>query len=125
MKKLLLLSTLCLLGCNKSNQITITKVEGSTAYDNAKLSLNSSQTTESGRLFSFDLENYELGVQSPRAFDYHGFKFPYFDLFYMLLVYVQKNTWINVQGFCTICCDVLYLLFHCYGVFTSQFNRCY
>ena len=70
MKKLILFSALCLLGCNKSNQITITKVEGSTAYDNAKLLLNSSQTTESGHLFSFDLENYELGLQSPKDFDY-------------------------------------------------------
>ena len=70
MKKLLLFSVLCLLGCNNSNQITITKVEGSTAYDNAKLSLNSLQTTDAGHLFSFDLENYELGIQSPKAFDY-------------------------------------------------------
>jgi hypothetical protein len=70
MKKLLLFNVLCLLGCNNSNQITITKVEGSIAYDNAKLSLNSSQPTEAAHLFSFDLENYELGIQSPKAFDY-------------------------------------------------------
>tara|TARA_B100000900_G_scaffold102023_1_gene84510 strand:+ start:6030 stop:6755 length:726 start_codon:yes stop_codon:yes gene_type:complete len=70
MKKLLFVSALCFLGCNNSNQITITKIEGSTAYDNSKLSLKVSQPTESGYSFSFDLENYELGVQSPRAFDY-------------------------------------------------------
>jgi hypothetical protein len=52
MKKILFLSALCFLGCNNSNQITITKVEGSTIYDNAKLSLKASQTTEAGHLFS-------------------------------------------------------------------------
>ena len=70
MKKRLLISILCFFGCNKSNQITITKVEGSTAYENAKLHLKESQSTAAGHLFSFDLENYELGVQSPKAFDY-------------------------------------------------------
>ena len=70
MKKLLLLYSLCLLGCSNSNQITITRVEGSIPYENAKLTLKESKATESGHLFSFDLENYELGVQSPKAFDY-------------------------------------------------------
>ena len=70
MKKLLLFFVLCIFGCNNSNQITISKVKGSTPYENAKLSLNSLKTTESGYLFSFDLGNYELGVQSPKSFDY-------------------------------------------------------
>lgn len=70
MKKLILFSLFCLLGCKNSNQITITRVEGSVAYENAKLSLKESQITESGHLFSFDLENYNLGVQSPNTFDY-------------------------------------------------------
>ena len=70
MKKRLLISVLCFFGCNKSNQITITKVEGSTAYENAKLHLKESQSIAAGHLFSFDLENYELGAQSPKAFDY-------------------------------------------------------
>lgn len=70
MKKLLLLSVLMIFGCEKSNKITIKKVEGSTPYENAKLSLKDSTWTKEGHLFSFDLENYELGVQSPRAFDY-------------------------------------------------------
>lgn len=70
MKKLLLFYVFCLFGCNSKKEITITKVEGSAAYENAKLTLKESSTTKSGNLFSFDLENYELGVQSPKAFDY-------------------------------------------------------
>ena len=70
MKKLLLLSVLCIFGCENSNQITITKVEGSKAYENAKLSLKESIITEEGHLFSFDIENYDLGIQSPKSFDY-------------------------------------------------------
>ena len=70
MKKLFLLYAVCLFGCENSNQITITKVEGSMAYENAKLSVKESLITEEGHLFSFDIENYELGVKSPKLFDY-------------------------------------------------------
>ena len=70
MKKLFLLYALCLFGCENSNQITITKLEGSMAYENAKLSIKESLITEEGHLFSFDIENYELGVKSSKLFDY-------------------------------------------------------
>jgi len=70
LKKLLLLSVICIFGCENSNQITITKVKGSTAFENAKLFIKESRITEEGHLFSFDIENYDLGVQSPKSFDY-------------------------------------------------------
>lgn len=70
MKKLILLSAILILGCKNTNQIRITKVEGSTEYENAKLSLIESSWTDEGYLFSFDLENYKLGLQSPKEFEY-------------------------------------------------------
>ena len=57
MKKLILLSAILILGCKNTNQIRITKVEGSTEYENAKLSLKESSWTDEGYLFSFDLES--------------------------------------------------------------------
>ena len=64
------MSFLLIFSCKNAGEITITKVEGSTEYKDAKLSLKESFWTEEGYLFSFDLENYELGLQSSKKFEY-------------------------------------------------------
>lgn len=54
-----------ILGCADQTTITITKFEGSSEFSNSILSL--SQITEdenSNNNFNFDVENYELGVQT-------------------------------------------------------------
>ena len=63
------MSFLLILSCKNAGEITITKVEGSTEYKDAKLSLKESFWTEEGYLFSFDLENYELDDERPYTYD--------------------------------------------------------
>ena len=50
-------------------EITITKIEGSPSYENSKLSLVELTSNEELE-FSFEVENYELGIQTPHDFKY-------------------------------------------------------
>ena len=56
--------------CTKKVPITITKVEGSPKYENAKLSLDTIyQKDKNNFMFSFDVDNFKLGVQTEKDFD--------------------------------------------------------
>ena len=71
MKKALLSSIFLCFACQNSNVISLTKVEGSPPYVDANLTLNSpSFKTENGHSFSFAVENYKLGVQTSKDFEY-------------------------------------------------------
>ena len=71
MKKyiLSLIVTSTLFSCHESNEIKITKVEGSPNYENSELSLVNLTSNENLE-FSFEVENYELGIQTPHEFKY-------------------------------------------------------
>ena len=68
------LTFFCLLltffSCTSSNEITINKVEGSPTYENAKLSMTDVVEVDNEYSFSFELSNYELGIQTKNDFDY-------------------------------------------------------
>ncbi|MCY4216620.1 MAG: hypothetical protein OXC92_06530 [Flavobacteriaceae bacterium] len=72
MKNLFVLLFVCLLfSCDRPSKISITKVEGSPAFENAKLSLKDSLYQEGkDHLFSFHVEDYTLGEQTQKEFDY-------------------------------------------------------
>ena len=71
MKKYIILILLIFFSsCNIETEITIHKVQGSPEYSNAKINLNDPVAHEDGYEFSFDLENYELGMQPLKNFDY-------------------------------------------------------
>ncbi|MCY4160527.1 MAG: hypothetical protein OXE77_01530 [Flavobacteriaceae bacterium] len=72
MKNSFILLFVCLLfSCERPSQVSITKVEGSPAFENAKLSLKDSLYQQgSDHLFSFHVEDYTLGEQTPKEFDY-------------------------------------------------------
>ena len=60
-----------LLSCTKKVPITITKVEGSPEYENAKLSLDTIyQKNKDDFMFSFKVENFKLGEQTEKDFDF-------------------------------------------------------
>ena len=63
MKKIFtLLLVVFISSCSNKAKITITKVEGSPLYENAKLSLDSIyQKDKNNFMFSFEVDNYELG----------------------------------------------------------------
>jgi hypothetical protein len=56
--------------CDDSKKITITKVNGSPSYENAKLSITDLAKDKDEYSFLFDSSNYELGIQTPKDFDY-------------------------------------------------------
>ena len=56
--------------CGNKTQITITKVDGSAPYSNSSISLNNLKIDDDNFTFSFDVINYELGIQSLKDFDY-------------------------------------------------------
>ncbi|MAK01142.1 MAG: hypothetical protein CMC17_01075 [Flavobacteriaceae bacterium] len=56
--------------CNNSKQISITKVEGSAPYLNSSLSLEDIKIDENDYIFSFDVSDYILGIQTLKDFDY-------------------------------------------------------
>ena len=59
-----------LFSCTKKVPITITKVEGSPEYENAKLSLDTIyQKNKDNFMFSFKVENFKLGEQTEKDFD--------------------------------------------------------
>ena len=57
--------------CNNSNQITIKKINGSPNYENAKLSLIEVNEVENEYSFSFETNNYELGIQTSNELNYN------------------------------------------------------
>ena len=74
LKKVFLISLIVIfLGCDsKTNQkITISKLKGSPSYSNSKITSVNLNKVENEFKFSFELENYELGIQTETEFDYH------------------------------------------------------
>ena len=61
---------LLIASCGNKTQITITKVDGSARYSNSSISLNNLKIDDDNFTFSFDVINYELGIQSLKDFDY-------------------------------------------------------
>ena len=59
-----------LISCDHSKQITISKIEGSPSFENAKILKVETAKIDNQFSFSFDIENYDLGVQTPREFNY-------------------------------------------------------
>ena len=59
-----------LVSCNNRNKISITKVEGSPEYSNSVLKMNEPISIDGGYKFSFDVNQYELGMQTLKDFDY-------------------------------------------------------
>ena len=53
-----------------SDGINITKVVGSPEYENASLNIKSIEMGDEKSKFSFDIENYGLGIQTSKNFDY-------------------------------------------------------
>ena len=54
----------------KLQNITITKVVGSPEYENASLNVKAIEMVDKESKFSFNIENYDLGVQTSKNFDY-------------------------------------------------------
>ena len=50
--------------------ITITKVLGSPEYENASLNIKAMEIVDKESKFSFNIENYDLGIQTSKNFDY-------------------------------------------------------
>ena len=69
-KYITLLIIILFLSCNNETEITITKVSGSPEYLNAKLSLEEPILTEDGYEFSFIVDQYVLGLQTLKDFEY-------------------------------------------------------
>ncbi|MAW50151.1 MAG: hypothetical protein CBC76_03985 [Flavobacteriaceae bacterium TMED116] len=79
MRKLLILSLIIFWHCNEKpkkniksvKKITISKVEGSPSFDEAKLSLSDSISKKEGSYsFSFNVDEYNLGDQTSKNFNY-------------------------------------------------------
>ena len=71
----LFLASCILFSCTNSSSITLTKVEGSPKYETSNLFLNnvvkSSDTLiANSYFFNYDIENFELGAQTIKDFDY-------------------------------------------------------
>ena len=50
--------------------ITLSKVQGSPEYENASLNIKSIEMGDEKSKFSFNIENYDLGIQTSKNFDY-------------------------------------------------------
>ena len=59
---------LVLVSCDKSDKITINKIEGSPSYENAKISKIETVKIDNDYSFSFEIDNYDLGVQTSKDF---------------------------------------------------------
>ena len=72
MKKfIVLIIFLSFSSCKIEPEITITKVQGSPEYPNAKLSLDKAKDIENHSYeFSFNVRDYKLGMQTLKDFDY-------------------------------------------------------
>ena len=69
-KYITLLLVILFTSCKYETEITITKVSGSPEYLNAKLSLDEPIITEDGYEFSFNVDQYQLGLQTLKDFEY-------------------------------------------------------
>tara|TARA_B100001758_G_scaffold117004_1_gene100379 strand:- start:6748 stop:7455 length:708 start_codon:yes stop_codon:yes gene_type:complete len=69
-KYITLLIVILLTSCINETEITITKVSGSPEYANAKLSLEDPIILEDEYEFKFNVEQYELGLQTLKDFEY-------------------------------------------------------
>ena len=69
-KYITLLIVILLTSCINETEITITKVSGSPEYPNAKLSLEDPIILEDEYEFKFNVEQYELGLQTLKDFEY-------------------------------------------------------
>ena len=69
-KNITLLFVFLFASCNNETEISITKVLGSPEYANAKLSLDEPIIVEDGYEFSFNTDQYELGLQTLKDFEY-------------------------------------------------------
>ena len=58
------------LSCDQNEKISITKVKGSPNYDDARISSVELIKNENDYSFSFNIENYDLGIQTDKKFDY-------------------------------------------------------
>ena len=63
-KNYILLFSCIFISCGSSENITITKLEGSPKYENSKISSVNATKNDSIYSFSFEIENYELGAQT-------------------------------------------------------------
>ena len=73
MKNTYIILVICLfISCDKSEKISITKVEGSPKYENAQLLFNgATKQIDNNYSFSFDIDNYRLGEQTQKNFKYN------------------------------------------------------
>ena len=71
MKKNILISLVlfAFASCNNVEKISLTKLEGSQDYSEAKLTLNGFNENGNNE-FTFDVENYELGIQTENEFKF-------------------------------------------------------
>ena len=69
-KYITLLLVFLLTSCINEKEITVTKVSGSPEYANAKLSLEDPIISEDGYEFKFNVEQYQLGLQTLKDFEY-------------------------------------------------------
>ena len=71
MKKNILISLVlfALASCDNVEKISLTKLEGSQDYSEAKLTLNGFNENDNNE-FTFKVENYELGIQTDNKFKY-------------------------------------------------------
>lgn len=63
--------TFLIISCNDPNGITINKVIGSPAYENSKLFLTDTVKVDDQYMFSFDIDDYKLGIQTNKDFEYN------------------------------------------------------
>ena len=72
MKKILVLFiAMIFTSCNNSNQITITKLEGSPSYENSILKIKDTNFENDKYEFSFEVKDYELGAQTQNDFNFN------------------------------------------------------
>ena len=70
MKKIILIILIlfAIISCNNVEKISLTKLQGSPDYDEAKLTLNGFDV--SNNEFNFEVDNYELGIQTENEFKF-------------------------------------------------------
>jgi len=56
---------------NTDKKISLKKVEGSPAYDNSSIEIKDISNKGENFMFSFDINNYDLGAQTKKEFDYN------------------------------------------------------
>lgn len=70
LKPIFLLFILTFMSCRNESVIKVYKITGSPNYENSKLSLSEPSKTNNGYSFSFEVNDYELGLQTIKEFDY-------------------------------------------------------